>query len=311
MNKRIKSDLLLFITAIIWGSAFVAQKSGGEIGAFTFNGIRTFIGGLSLIPVIVLMSGFNKKKSEPEKETKEQRKAMFAGGISCGILLFIASTLQQYGIAYTTAGKAGFITSLYTILVPIIAILIGKKVRPVIWICVVAGLIGLYLLCVPSGEVFSLQTGDVLFFLCAVIFAIHILVVDHFSPKTNGVKMSCIQFLVAGGIGIIMMFIFENPSIKVITENWFTILYAGIFSCGIAYTLQILGQKEADPADASLILSLESVFSAITGAIILHEYMNSKEIIGCMLILGAVLLSQLPVNVPFLKNKKQEENEIQ
>ena len=304
MNKRIKSDLLLFITAIIWGAAFVAQKSGGEIGAFTFNGIRTFIGGLSLIPVIVLMNGFKKNRTKNEKETKEEKKAMLVGGISCGILLFIASTLQQYGISYTTAGKAGFITSLYTIMVPIIAIIIGKKVRPVIWICVIAGSIGLYLLCVPSGETLRLQTGDLLVFLCAVIFAVHILVVDYFSPKTNGVKMSCIQFLVAGGIGIVMMFIFEHPNIKLITDNWFSILYAGIFSCGIAYTLQILGQKEADPADASLILSLESVFSVITGAIILHEYMNGKEIIGCMLILGAVLLSQLPVKIPVLNGKK-------
>ncbi len=185
MNKRIKSDLLLFITAIIWGSAFVAQKSGGEIGAFTFNGIRTFIGGLSLIPVIILMDGFKKNKTEHEEETKEQRKAMFIGGISCGILLFAASTLQQYGISYTTVGKAGFITSLYTILVSIISIIIGKKVRPIIWICVVTGAIGLYLLCVPSGEEFSFQIGDVLVFLCAIIFAIHILVVDHFSPKKS------------------------------------------------------------------------------------------------------------------------------
>ncbi len=310
MNKRIKSDLLLFITAIIWGSAFVAQKSGGEIGAFTFNGIRTFIGGLSLIPVIILMDGFKKNKTEHEEETKEQRKAMFIGGISCGILLFAASTLQQYGISYTTVGKAGFITSLYTILVSIISIIIGKKVRPIIWICVVTGAIGLYLLCVPSGEEFSFQIGDVLVFLCAIIFAIHILVVDHFSPKTNGVKMSCIQFLVAGGIGIVMMFIFENPNLKVITDNWFTIIYAGIFSCGIAYTLQILGQKDADPTDASLILSLESVFSVITGAIVLHEYMKNKEIIGCMMILGAVLLSQLSANITLLKRKKQDNNEI-
>ena len=298
MNKRLKSDILLLLTAFIWGSAFVAQKVGADIGTFTFNGIRTFIGGLSLIPVILVLDGINKKKNPADERTPEQKKAdqklLLLGGLCCGLALFVASNLQQYGIYFTTAGKSGFITSLYAVIVPILSIVLGRKVRPIIWVCVLAGAAGLYLLCIPAGESFHLQRGDFFVLRGACACAIHSMSIDYFSPKVDGVKMSCIQFLIAGGITIVLMFIFESPDWGAILHSWFPILYAGIFSCGIAYTLQIVAQADADPSEASLILCLESVFSVITGAIILHEAMDPRGYLGCLLIFGAVVISQLP-----------------
>ena len=298
MSKRARSNIMLFITAFIWGSAFVAQKVGAELGTFTFNGIRTFVGGLALIPVILIMDSLAKKKNPvddrtPEQKTKD-RNFCIIGGIACGACLFLASTLQQYGIYFTTAGKSGFITSLYAVLVPIISIVIGKKVRKIIWLCVAAGAVGLYLLCIPPGESFILQRGDFFVLLCAFAFAIHIMVIDYFSPKTDGVKLSCIQFLFAGAVGMVLMFIFEEPTISAILSSWVPILYAGVVSCGIAYTLQVVAQADAEPTEASLILCLESVFSVITGAIILGESMPMRGYLGCALIFGAVVLSQLP-----------------
>ncbi|MDY5423507.1 DMT family transporter [Hornefia butyriciproducens] len=298
MNKRLKSDILLLLTAFIWGSAFVAQKVGADIGTFTFNGIRTFIGGLALLPVILILDSMQRKKGNGEAPDPVQkaadRKVLLAGGLSCGIVLFIASTLQQYGIFFTTAGKSGFITSLYAVIVPFLAIAAGKRVKKIIWLCVILGVTGLYLLCMTPGEAFRIQRGDFFVLLCAFAFAVHIMVIDYFSPKTNGVKMSCIQFLTAGAIGIVCMFIFEEPSMTAILHSWFPILYAGVFSCGIAYTLQIVAQADADPSEASLILCLESVFSVITGAIMLHESMAVRGYLGCALIFAAVVMSQLP-----------------
>lgn len=298
MSKRARSNIMLFITAFIWGSAFVAQKVGADIGTFTFNGIRTFIGGLTLIPVILIMDSMAKKKNPVDDRTplekKKGRNFCILGGIACGACLFIASTLQQYGIFFTTAGKSGFITSLYAVLVPIISIVIGRKVRKIIWLCVVLGAIGLYLLCIPPGEGFTIQKGDFFVLLCAFAFALHIMVIDYFSPKTDGVKLSCIQFLFAGAVGIVLMFIFEEPTMSAILGSWVAILYAGVFSCGIAYTLQVVAQANAEPTEASLILCLESVFSVITGAIILSESMPLRGYLGCALIFGAVVLSQLP-----------------
>lgn len=298
MSKRMKSNLSLLLTAFIWGSAFVAQKVGADIGTFTFNGIRTFLGGLSLIPVILVLNRKAKKKVpeddlSPEDKAKERR-ILFTGGVCCGIALFTASTLQQYGVFFTTAGKAGFITSLYCIIVPILSMFLGKKVRKIIWLCAVVAIIGLYLLTIKPKEGFHIQRGDFFILLCAFAFAIHIMVIDHFSPKTDGVKMSCIQFLVSGSIGIICMFIFENPHLTSILAGWFPILYAGVFSAGIAYTLQIVAQADADPSEASLILCLESVFAVITGVVILKENMTLRGYLGCILIFIAIVISQLP-----------------
>lgn len=295
-----QSNILLLITAFIWGSAFVAQKSGMEfIDPFTYNGIRTFIGGLVLIPVIFIMNmgKANPKETEITEEEQSakaaQKKLLIIGGICCGAALFVASSLQQFGVSYTTAGKAGFITTLYVVIVPIISILIGKKVRPLMWLCVIMGAVGLYLLCMTDAS-FKLQFGDMLVLLCAFAFAVHIMVIDYFSPKVDGVKLSCIQFLFAGLLGIICMFIFENPDINAILACWLPILYAGVLSCGIGYTLQIIAQKHAEPTVASLLMSLESVFAVISGAVLLHETMSGRELLGCAVIFAAVIIAQLP-----------------
>lgn len=300
MSKKMQSNILLLITAFIWGSAFVAQKSGMEfIDPFTYNGIRTFIGGLVLIPVIFIMNmgKANPKETEITEEEQSakaaQKKLLIIGGICCGAALFVASSLQQFGVSYTTAGKAGFITTLYVVIVPIISILIGKKVRPLMWLCVIMGAVGLYLLCMTDAS-FKLQFGDMLVLLCAFAFAVHIMVIDYFSPKVDGVKLSCIQFLFAGLLGIICMFIFENPDINAILACWLPILYAGVLSCGIGYTLQIIAQKHAEPTVASLLMSLESVFAVISGAVLLHETMSGRELLGCAVIFAAVIIAQLP-----------------
>lgn len=283
MSRHLRSHLLLLLTAMIWGIAFVAQKSGGVIGAFTYNGIRTFLGGLVLIPIVVYLM---------KVQNLKVNRATIVGGIVCGIVLFVASSFQQHGINYTTAGKAGFITSLYAVLVPVLLFVGGKKIRPIIWFCVVLGTIGLYLLTMQGS--FTLEIGDLLVTGCAICFAFHIIVIDYYSPQAIGVLMSCIQFLVAGGLGIICMFLFETPNLEGVMNNWIPIAYAGICSCGIAYTLQIVAQADADPTQASLILCLESVFSVIAGALILGERMSFINVIGCVLIFTAVVLSQLP-----------------
>ena len=295
MSKKMQSNILLLITAAIWGSAFVAQKSGMDyIGPFTYNGIRTFIGGLVLIPVIMLLS--RGKKEEPvliEAEKQKQNKLLLIGGICCGSVLFVASMLQQFGVMYTTAGKAGFITTLYVVMVPIVSVLIGKKVRAIMWLCVAMGAAGLYLLCMTDAS-FKLGLGDTLVLLCAVGFTGHIMVIDYFSPKVDGVKLSCIQFLFAGALGIICMFIFEEPDINAILQCWLPILYAGVLSSGVGYTLQIVAQRHAEPTVASLLMSLESVFAVIAGAILLHETMSVRELSGCAVIFAAVIIAQLP-----------------
>ena len=305
MSKRARANVMLFITAFIWGSAFVAQKVGADIGTFTYNGIRTFVGGLTLIPVILIMDSMRKKKAPADTRTEEEKKAdrkvWIIGGLCCGFALFVASTLQQYGIYFTTAGNAGFITALYCIIVPFLSLLVGKKIRWIVWPAVVLGVIGLYLLCINPAEGFHLQKGDFFVLLCAFAFACHIMVIDYFSPKTDGVKLSCVQFLFAGAIGMVLMFIFETPDLTAILECWFPILYAGVMSCGVAYTLQVVAQADANPTEASLILCLESVFAVITGAIILGESMHIRGYIGCALILGAVVLSQLPEKSDKLK----------
>ena len=291
-----KSNILLLLTAFIWGSAFVAQKSGMDyIEPFTYNGIRTFIGGLVLIPVIIFFTKKNNRQNGTEEKVFdfEKDKIAIIGGICCGLALFVASSLQQFGVSYTTAGKAGFITTLYVVFVPILSLLLRKKVRPIMWVCVALGAVGLYLLCMTDAS-FSLQFGDMLVLLCAVAFAVHILVIDHFSPKADGVKISCVQFLVSGVLGIICMFIFETPDIGNILACWLPILYAGVLSCGVAYTLQVVAQADADPTAASLILCLESVFAVISGAILLHESMSPRELMGCAVIFAAVIISNLP-----------------
>lgn len=294
-TSTLKNSLLLLLTATIWGVAFVAQSvSMDYIGGFTFNAIRNIIGAITLVPVILIFSKQNPAAGQNPADRQKARKTLITGGICCGILLCLASNFQQFGIKYTTVGKAGFITACYIIIVPIIGIFLKKKCSPFIWIAVLLSLGGLYLLCISPGEGFSIGKGDTLVLICAVVFSFHILTVDHFSPLVDGVKMSCIQFLVCGILSGIPALIFENPNITNILQAWMPILYAGILSCGVAYTLQIVGQKGMNPTVASLIMSLESCISVIAGWLILGQNLSSREIFGCVLMFGAIMLAQLP-----------------
>ena len=288
---KIKNGIMLVLTAFIWGTAFVAQSVGMDyLGPFTFNGVRSLIGGAALLPCIWL---FQKGKGKAtEKPSRGARKELIAGGIACGLLLFAASSLQQIGIQYTTAGKAGFITAFYIVIVPVLGIFLHKKINGKVWGAVAIALAGLYFLCIT--EKFAVGKGDILIFLCALVFSIHILVIDYFSPKVDGVKMSCIQFFVCGIVSLPPMFFKETPKIGAIVEGWAPLLYAGVLSCGVAYTLQIIGQKNVNPAVASLILSLESCFSVLAGWMVLGEKLSMRESVGCVLMFAAIILAQLP-----------------
>ena len=299
---RPKNAFMLILTAFIWGTAFVAQSVGMDyLGPFTFNGVRSLIGGVALIPCIWLLQKLN-DKSEPVTEERN-RKDLLIGGISCGVLLFAASSLQQVGIQYTTAGKAGFITAFYIVFVPVLGIFLGKKTGWKVWTAVILALAGLYFLCIT--EKFTIGKGDIFLFACALVFSLHILVIDYFSPTVEGVKMSCIQFLVCGIISLPFMFLLETPRMGAIVDAAWPLLYAGVLSCGVAYTLQIIGQKNVNPAIASLILSLESCFSVLAGWVILGEKLSVRESIGCILMFAAIILAQLPDK----KDKEMAKNE--
>ena len=291
--RSIKNVVLLMLAALIWGIAFVAQSVAMDhVGAFTFNGLRSVLGGIVLLPVIAVSGAVKKKSGTYQPMDKAGRKTLIIGGIICGICLCVATNLQQFALKDAEAGKAGFITALYIVIVPVLGIFFKKKVRPIIWACVAIAVAGMYLLCV-SGSM-SLATSDILLMLCALVFSFHILAIDHFSPKVDGVKLSCIQFFVCGGISCIMMFIFEKPDWASICAAYIPLLYAGIFSCGVAYTFQILGQKDFNPTVASLILSLESVFSVLAGWIILGQTLSLVEMGGCVMIFIAIILAQFP-----------------
>ena len=222
----------------------------------------------------------------------ESTKTLWLGGILCGICLCVASSLQQIGIQYTTAGKAGFLTAMYIIIVPVLGIFVGKKLNPSVGISILMATVGLYLLSIKDG--FNIGNGDIYVILCAIVFAVHIMVIDYFSPKCNGVKLSCIQFLVCGILCMIVALIFEKPQLDQILDAWLPIAYAGIMSCGVAYTLQIIGQKNMNPTVASLILSLESVISVLAGWVILHQALSARELVGCVIMFAAIILAQLP-----------------
>lgn len=282
---------MLLITSFIWGTAFVAQSEGmNYVEPFTYNAMRTLLGGIILIPVIILFRFIDKKSNIPKKQYS--LKNTIKGGLSCGAVLFIASSFQQAGIAQTTAGKAGFVTALYIVIVPILGLFIGKRVPLRMWLFVAAAIAGFWLLCIDEN--FSISTGDLLVLVCALFFAVHIMTIDRFNEKnTDGILMACIQFFTAAVFMLICMFIFEKPDISRIIEARTTILYTGIMSCGVAYTLQILGQKHTDPTVATLLMSLESVFAALSGWALLGEKLSIKELFGCGLVFIAVVLAQL------------------
>lgn len=296
-TKKARNCLLLLITAAIWGMAFVSQQAGMDyMGPLTFNGSRNIIGSIVLIPVILMIRGRVPKAGRRPLPVK----TTIIGGLACGAALTAASTLQQYGLTMTTVGKGGFITTLYIILTPIFGIFIGKKAPKAVWFCALLAVGGMYLLCV-SNESFSVSAGDLLVLASSAVFAVHILVIDHFSPLTDGVILSCIQFAVCGVISTIGAFIFEQPSWEQLISGAVPVLYAGVLSCGVGYTLQIVGQKGVDPTAAALILSLESVVATISGFIAYKigflktdQSMTIRQIAGCAVVFAAVILVQLP-----------------
>lgn len=292
ISHKYKSPMLLFLTAVIWGVAFVAQSVGMDyVGPFAFNAARFVLGGTVLLPILLW-----KEKAEHAGETKEEKKKRYQvtllGGICCGLALGTASILQQFGILQTTVAKAGFITALYIIIVPVMGLFFHKKVRSIVWTAVVLAVFGMYLLCV-DGSLF-IGRGDLLVFGSSLVFAVHILVIDHFSPKADGVALSCIQFYTSSILCGIGMLLFETFSWQALVSGLQPILYAGVLSCGVGYTLQIIGQKGMEPTVASLILSLESVISLIAGWLILGQALNMKEICGCMIVFAAIILVQFP-----------------
>jgi len=302
MNKFVlRQSALLLLAATIWGVAFVAQSVGMEyVGPFTFLASRSVIGALVLIPYILLRE---KRTEKLKSEQTVNGKLLLKGGVCCGCLLFAASILQQIGIMYTTVGKSGFITAMYIVIVPIVSIFLKKKADIKVWIGVVLAVVGLYFLCMTSGNI-SVQKGDVLTFLCAVTFSFHILTVDYFAPQLDGVKMSCIQFATCGLLSGIGMFLFEAPTVEAVLAAWLPILYAGALSSGVAYTLQIVGQRGMNPTVASLLMSMESVISVIAGWVLLKQSLSVRELMGCVLMFGAIILVQLPDKIAVTDAKK-------
>lgn len=294
MNKFVlRQSLLLLLAATIWGTAFVAQSVGMEyVGPFTFTATRNFVGCIVLLPFIFFMDKSGKREIN-KSINKKISKPLILGGLLTGIALCIASNLQQYGIMYTSVGKSGFITAMYIVLVPIFGIVIGRKQSLRMCIAILIAVAGLFFLCMTTGN-YSIQIGDVLLLLCAVSFSIQILLVDHFSPLVNGVKLAWVQFFVCGVLSAVLMFIYEQPTISGIVSGWSSILYAGALSTGVAYTIQVIAQKGMNPAVASLIMSMESVISVIAGWLILNQKLSKRELIGCGLMFAAIILVQLP-----------------
>ena len=292
--NQMRQVVFPILAAFIWGTAFVAQDlCADSIGAFAFNATRYFIAVLALLVVILISDKLKKNKHTlTAQEKKAANKQLWLGGLCCGAALAIASNFQQAGlVAGTDAGKAGFITALYVVLVPVFGLFFKRKVSLPTWIAVVLSVVALYLLCIKGD--FSLAPGDLLVLVCAVCFAVHILVIDHFTAYCDGVKLSCLQFLFAGIISTICMFIFEDVDFAAILSCALPLLYVGIFSCGVGYTLQILAQKDSNPTVVTILLSLESVFAVIAGAIILKQQMTVREYIGCAIMFAAVILAQI------------------
>lgn len=289
----IRQNVFPVLAALIWGLAFVAQSVGADmVGPFTFNAARAFIGFLFLLVICVALRVRNGKSACKKTYSRQYYKDLVIGGICCGIALTLAVNLQQKGLETTTSGKAGFITALYIVLVPIAGLFLKKKAPRLIWLSVVIAVAGLYFLSI-SGAV-SVTVGDLYMLVCALCFTGHILVIDNFTNKVSGIELSCVQFLVVSLISAVGMLATETPSWEGIVACAVPLLYVGILSSGVGYTLQILAQKDSNPTVVSLLMSLESVFATVFGALILHEAMSGREYFGCLLMLIAVVLAQLP-----------------
>lgn len=295
-KKQILGVMLLLLTALIWGVAFVAQSVGMDsVDGFTFNGIRILIGAFVLLPVVLVRekktkAGMNEQQLKAYKVTN--KKTLIYGSI-IGLIFCIAGNFQQFAFNYTTSGKIAFITAMYMFFVPIIGIFLKKRIPALTWICVVIGFIGMFFLCINPNDMSGLNKGDFLAVIGSVFFAFHILAVERFAPNTDGIKLSCIQFFVSGCITCVLMFIFEHPQISAIRSAIIPLLYAGVLSCGLAYTFQIIGQKYTEATVASILMSMESVFGVLAGALILHEMLSHRELIGCIIMFAAIILSQL------------------
>ena len=293
-SSSLQGALMLALAAFFWGTAFVAQRVGMDaIEPVTFTAVRSFVGVAVLLPV-VLISDINAGRKPFRMDPGYRRRDLAIGGIACGVVLAVAANLQQVGIAETSAGKSGFITALYIVLVPVFGLFLKKKTPVTVWISVAIALAGMYLLCIKAGDSFALSRADVYLLLCAACFTVHILVVDWAGSRADGVRLSCIQFATCGAISAVICLLTEHPTVEGILAARVPLLYTGLFSCGLAYTLQILGQKRCPPQIASLLMSMESVFAALGGFFILHERMSAREFIGCLLVFSAVILTQLP-----------------
>lgn len=290
---KTKNALQLTLASLVWGIAFVAQSSASAyIKPFSYNALRCFLGGLTLLPLVLLRRRASARQhtSPSDKDNATRSYLWLIGGICCGVCLTFGSVLQQIGIGQTTVGKAGFITALYIIFVPIAGVLfLHQKMTPPIVASAILGLIGMFLLCIKEG--FSIGRGDLFVLLCSFAFTAHILVIDHFGKTVDGVLLSCVQFFVVSLLCLPVMLFFERPTLSQIQSAWLPIVYAGVMSCGVGYTLQIVGQKNVNPTIASLILSLESVFSALAGWVILGQVLSFREICGCIILFAAILLA--------------------
>lgn len=295
-KQHLKGNLILLLTAFIWGTSFIAQSKGVEnISSALFTGTRSLLGGIVLLPVIFCMDA---RKAKRGIGVQKINKTLILGGILCGICLCLASTIQTQGMVYTSPGKSGFITALYMVFIPIVKLFMGEKPRIMVAVAVIIAVAGMYLLCI-NGD-FVINKGDVLTLICSLIFTAHILLIDYFSPRVDGIKLACIQFLICGIIDLIYVALFEHPCMEPLLNSWVSIGYSGIMSCGVAYTLQIIGQKYTDPTSASIIMSLESVFSALSTVVLVSlgwrltgGTLTPKEIMGCVLMFLAILLVQL------------------
>lgn len=315
LKKNMLGNALLLLTAIVWGSSFVAQTVGGVLGTFSFNGIRSLIGSAGLFVLVIALRFITGKKTKNDK-------TLFTGGIICGCVLFVASTFQQLGMNLgVSSGNSGFITALYIVIVPIIYVAMKKPVGKIIWVSVALAVLGLYMLCLGGDAkldmsdpiksifgAFEFGMGELATLICAAVYAVHIIVIDRFAPKVDCVKMSCIQFAVVFVLSLPMILFFEKPSIADVGRQSFPLLYAGVMSCGVGYTLQMVGQKMTNPTVASLIMSLESVFAVIAGMIVLSETHTVFEYIGCVLVFGAVIIAQLPSKKDVSSDAEEKNN---
>ena len=299
MTTQTKNSLLLMLCSFIWGFAFVAQSSGSGMGAYSFLAGRSWLAVLVLIPTMYVFDALHRRAGAPYgwPKAKKDRKTLLTAGVVCGTFLFLASAAQQMGIILNpSTAKAGFLTAMYVVLVPVFGLALGRRNSAQLWMSMVIAVAGLYLLCMKNGFG-GIETSDWILLSCAVLFSFQIMTVDHFAPQVDGVRLSLLQFFVVAVESTAAALLFENPTLAEFEANWLPLAYCGVMSSGVAYTLQILGQRDMNPAVGSLIMCLESVFSALGGWVLLHQSLSPREGVGCVLIFAAVVLAQLPLEM--------------